>query len=60
MRGDGLSFPVNPEAGGESSDGWADVVARDREESRGLASAGQSNGFAGEASYRGRREENIV
>nr|XP_019042469.1 palmitoyltransferase PFA4 [Kwoniella bestiolae CBS 10118]OCF21399.1 palmitoyltransferase PFA4 [Kwoniella bestiolae CBS 10118] len=32
MRGDGLSFPVNPDAGGESAgDQWADVVAPRRD-----------------------------
>jgi hypothetical protein len=28
MRGDGLSYPVNPEAGGESERTWAGVAGR--------------------------------
>ena len=59
MRGDGLSFPVNPEAGGESANGWADIVARDQAESRGSTSGTQS-GSSGEERYRGRREEDLV
>jgi hypothetical protein len=58
MQGDGLSFPVNPEAGGESSEAWAGVVARDR--AQGSASRGPVNGSAGQERYRGRRGSDIV
>lgn len=60
MRGDGLSFPVNPEAGGESANGWADIVAREQAETRGSASGGQSSGSSGEERYRGRRADGLV
>lgn len=56
MQGDGLSFPVNPEAGGESSEVWAGLVSRDQAS----ASGGQVNGFSGEERFRGRREGEIV
>lgn len=60
MRGDGLSFPVNPEAGGESIDTWAGVVARDQASRHGSASGGRPNGFIAEERYRGRREDDLV
>ncbi|RXK41009.1 palmitoyltransferase PFA4 [Tremella mesenterica] len=38
MQGDGLSFPVNPAAGGESAEEWAGVVAPDQTVSRSSSS----------------------
>ena len=40
MQGDGLSFPVNPDAGGESASEWADVTSRES----GRSVIGPSNG----------------
>lgn len=60
MLGDGLWFPVNPAAGGESADTWAGVVAQDQAAKQGNASGGQANGYTGEERYRRRREEDIV
>ncbi len=56
MRGDGLSFPVNPDAGGESASyDWAGAVGP-REEARDSGSL--PNGFAGEERVcRTRRED---
>ena len=57
MRGEGLSFPVNPDAGGESSAEWADIAGRDREarpeaESSGSSSSGTANGFDADGRHR--------
>ena len=55
MRSEGLSFPVNPEAGGESSTEWADIAARDaRPEaaSSGSSSSGIVNGFEVDGRHR--------
>jgi len=60
MVGDGLWFPVNPAAGGESADTWAGVVAREQAVKQGNASGGHANGFAREERYRGRREGDLV
>ncbi len=52
MRGDGLSFPVNPDAGGESASlDWAGTVARDEGHGNGV----QSNGFASDERLRAAR-----
>ncbi|ODN83420.1 hypothetical protein L202_01562 [Cryptococcus amylolentus CBS 6039] len=48
MRGDGLSFPVNPEAGGESaSDDWAGIVAPNRDLDGPRVGGGTSSSIAG-------------
>ena len=55
MRGDGLSFPVNPDTGGESAPGeWAGVVSG--QDVVAEASGGLMNGYNGEERYRHRRD----
>lgn len=49
MRGDGLSFPVNPDAGGESAVyDWAGVAGRHGPLSDPAVERGAVNGFMGD------------
>jgi hypothetical protein len=60
MRGDGLSYPVNPDAGGESAGAeWAGLVAPQPVETYGGASGSQAH-MDGSLRSRSREEESMA